>query len=58
MSKGKGEIVRASSLARRNEITRRNTQSSNSRNRLNGQRGLPSRTRDVIDIGGGWTYEV
>ena len=60
MSKGKGAIVKASGLARRNEVTRSSSRnsSSNRRNRLNGQRGLPSRTRDVIDLGGGWTYEV
>jgi len=57
MSKGKGAIVKVSGLARRNQ--RRSSQ--NSRNRLNGQRGLPSRTRTVTDYshdGYNVTYEV
>lgn len=60
MSKGKGAIVKVSGLARRNEATRNSSRnsSSNRRGRLDGRRGLPSRTRDVIDLGGGVTYEV
>lgn len=58
MSKGKGAIVKVSGLARRNEVERASRNSRNTRNLLRGQRSLPRRTRDVIDVGGGWTYEV
>lgn len=58
MSKGKGAIVKISGLARREELDRASRRNRNNRNRLEGQRSLPRRTKDVIDVGGGWTYEV
>lgn len=59
MSKGKGIKPYGAIVRKNNGSVDRSSQNTSSRSkRLNGQKGLPSRTTTVTDVGDGWTYEV
>lgn len=60
MTKDRGGIVKVSGLATKGGIQRSKANGSTygRKKRLNGQKGLPSKTKDIVDVGDGWTYEV
>ena len=59
MSKGKGIKPYGAIVRRSNNNVNRNAQNTSTRrNRIEGQKGLPSSTKTVTDVGDGWIYEA
>lgn len=58
MSKGKGIKPYGAIVRRGNNVNRNAQNTSTRRNRIEGQKGLPSKTTTIVDAGDGWTYEA